>query len=124
MMDKILAHVFIALTIAFGLYGQMVLKWQVNLAGPLPVSWPERGLYVARLLANPWVITSLAAAFLGMVTWMMALAKVDLSYAYPFTSLSFVLILVASALVFHEAMTPAKLFGLSFIVLGLFISSR
>ena len=123
-MDKILAHVFIALTIAFGLYGQMVLKWQVNLAGPLPVSWPERALYVARLLANPWVITSLAAAFLGMVTWMMALAKVDLSYAYPFTSLSFVLILVASALVFHEAITPAKLFGLSFIVLGLFISSR
>jgi multidrug transporter EmrE-like cation transporter len=124
MMDKLLAHGFIALTIAFGLYGQMVMKWQVNLAGPLPATWPERAAYVARLLLNPWVLTSLAAAFLGMMAWMMALSKVELSYAYPFTSLSFILILLASSLVFDEAVTPAKLLGLAFIVAGLVIASR
>ena len=124
MMDKILAHGLIALTIALGLYGQIVLKWQVNLAGPLPGTWPERGVYVARLLINPWVVTSLASAFLGMLAWMMALTKVELSYAYPFTSLSFLLILLASGWLFDEPVTPAKLLGLAFIVAGIVISSR
>jgi multidrug transporter EmrE-like cation transporter len=123
-MDRLLAHIFILLTVLFGLYGQMVLKWQVNLAGPLPTTWPERATYVLRLLLNPWVVSSLGGAFLGMVTWMMALTKADLSYAYPFTSLTFVLILVASALVFDEAVTPAKLVGLSLIIAGIIVSSR
>ena len=117
MMDRLLAHVFILLTVLFGLYGQVVLKWQVNAAGPLPTTWPDRAAYVARLLLNPWVLSSLVAAFFGMVTWMMALTKAELSYAYPFTSLSFVLILMASALLFHEPVTPAKLFGL--VLIGL-----
>jgi len=123
-MDRTLAHIFILLTVLFGFYGQMVLKWQVNLAGPLPATWPERATYVLRLLLNPWVMSSLAGAFLGMVTWMMALTKAELSYAYPFTSLSFVLILVASALLFDEAVTPAKLVGLGLIVAGIIVSSR
>jgi len=65
-MDRLLAHVFILLTVLFGLYGQVVLKWQVNTAGPLPGSWPERAEYIARLLLNPWVLSSLIAAFLGI----------------------------------------------------------
>lgn len=123
-MDRLLAHIFILLTVLFGLYGQVVLKWQVNLAGPLPDTWPERATYVLRLLFNPWVISSLAGAFLGMVTWMMALTKAELSYAYPFTSLTFVLILVASALLFDEAVTPTKLVGLGLIVAGIVVSGR
>ena len=32
-MDRLTAHFFIFLTILLGLYGQVVLKWQVDLAG-------------------------------------------------------------------------------------------
>jgi len=35
-----------------------------------------------------------------------------------------VLILVASALLFDEAITPAKLVGLGLIVAGIFVASR
>lgn len=123
-MEKVLAHFFILLTILFGLYGQVVLKWQVNRAGALPPDLSGRIDYVVRMLFNPWVLSSLAAAFLGMVTWMLALSKADLTYAYPFTSLSFVLILLAGALIFREPVTATKLAGLALIVLGLVVGSR
>lgn len=123
-MDRTLAHVFILATILLGLYGQVVLKWQVNRAGPLPDDLPGRVEFVLRLLLNPWVISSLGAAFLGMVTWMLALSKADLSYAYPFTSLSFVLVLAASVLVFREPVTATKVAGLVLVVAGLWVGSR
>lgn len=55
-----------------------------------------------RLLENPWVASCFLAAFLGAWTWMIALTRFDLSYAYPFTSLTFVLILLLSAMLFRE----------------------
>jgi multidrug transporter EmrE-like cation transporter len=59
-----------------------------------------------------------------MLSWILALTKADLSYAYPFTSLSFVLILAASAFFFHEPVTPAKIAGMVLIVAGILIGSR
>ena len=123
-MERIAAHSFIFLTILLGLYGQIVLKWQVNLAGPPPTDWPMRAAYVWRLLLNPWVLSSLLAAFLGMLSWMLALSKTELSYAYPFTSLSFVLILFASAIAFDEPLTATKIAGMALIVAGIFVGSR
>ena len=123
-MDRFAAHSFILLTILFGLYGQVVLKWQVNLAGPPPTDWPTRVEYVWRLLLNPWVLSSLLGAFLGMLTWILALGKAELSYVYPFTSLSFVLVLFASAIIFDEPITATKLAGMVLIVAGLVVSNR
>lgn len=123
-MERISAHLFILLTILFGLYGQVVLKWQVNLAGPPPTDWPMRVEYVGRLLLNPWVLSSLLAAFLGMLSWILALGKAELSYVYPFTSLSFVLILFASAFLFDEPITATKVAGVALIVAGLVVSGR
>lgn len=123
-MHKLAGHFFIFLTILLGLYGQVILKWQVNLAGEPPEAWAARAGYVAKMLLNPWVLSSLAAAFLGMLSWMLALGRVELSYAYPFTSLTFVLILLASAVLFREPVTATKLVGMALIIAGIVVGSR
>jgi multidrug transporter EmrE-like cation transporter len=123
-MDKLFSLGFIFLTILLGLYGQVVLKWQVDLAGPPPADWASRLDYIVGLLRSPWVWSTLAAAFLGMLSWMLALSHTELSYAYPFTSLSFVLILLASSAFFSEPITPSKLAGMALIVVGIVVGSR
>ncbi len=122
-MDKISAHFYIFLTILLGIYGQLVLKWQVTLAGSFPEGTSEKLSFILKLLLNPWVVSSLLAAFLGMLSWMAALSKAELSYAYPFTSLSFVLILVLSAALLHEPLTLTKVLGMVLIVAGIIIGS-
>lgn len=123
-MNAPLAHGFILITILLGLYGQVVLKWQVSQASAVPADVMGKLGFVFGMLTNPWVLSSLAAAFIGMLTWMLALTKLDLSYAYPFTSLSFVLVFIASAVFFHEPVSATKLIGMALIVAGLVVGSR
>ena len=83
-----LGFVYIALAIALTLYGQIVVKWQVNAIGKAPAGLGEKLYFLFRLLTNSWVISSFAAAFAAAMVWMLAIARLNLSYAYPFISCS------------------------------------
>ncbi|MFC3813470.1 EamA family transporter [Lysobacter sp. GCM10012299] len=113
-----MAYFFIALMLVLTCYGQLVIKWRVNLAGPLPADLPGQAGFMFHLLTSPWIISGLLAAFLASVCWMAALTKLDLSRAYPFTALSFILILVFSAVFFNDAITTGKLIGTALIIGG------
>ena len=117
-------HLYILLTILFTVYGQIVIKWQVQLAGSFPQDNIEKLQYLTKLLLNPWVISGFACAFLAALSWMAAMTKFDLSYAYPFMSLAFVLVMFFSAIFFKEPITIPKSIGLGFIVLGIIIGSK
>lgn len=117
-------HIYILLTILFTVYGQIVIKWQVRLAGVFPNDNPEKLQFIVKLLINPWVISSFVGAFLAAISWMAAMTKLPLSYAYPFMSLSFVLVVFLSAFFFKETVTVPKTIGLVFIVLGIIIGSK
>ena len=116
--------VYIFAVIVLTVCGQLILKWQVGKAGAFPQSFPERVLFLLRLLLNPWIIGGLFAGFLAFLCWMAAMTKFELSYAYPFMSLAFVLILLSSALLFHETVTMPKMFGIFLIMAGIIIAGR
>ena len=101
-------YAYILGTILFTVYGQIVVKWQVSLAGPMPTEITERSVFMLKLLFNPWILSSLTGAFLAFLCWVGAMTKFELSYAYPFTSLSFVLVLVMSACFFSRIRDRSK----------------
>ena len=116
--------VYIFAVIVLTVCGQLILKWQVAKAGAFPQSFPERVLFLLRLLLNPWIIGGLFAGFLAFLCWMAAMTKFELSYAYPFMSLAFVLVLLSSALLFHETVTMPKMLGILLIMAGIIIAGR
>jgi multidrug transporter EmrE-like cation transporter len=117
-------HVYIFLTVFFTVYGQLVIKWQVNAAGMLPEKVTEKFSFIFSLLLNPWIITGLLSAFLASLFWMAAMTKFPISYAYPFTSLAFVLVVFLGAVFFNEPITWPRVVGLTSIVAGIVISSQ
>lgn len=119
-----MAHIYILLTILLTVYGQLTLKWQVNLAGEFPGEIINKIWFIVHLLFNPWIISGFVAAFLASLTWMAAMTKFPLSYAYPFMSLAFVLVLFLSAIFFQELITLPKAIGLALIVAGIIIGSQ
>lgn len=119
-----MGYAFIALTVLLTVYGQVVLKWQVSLAGPMPAETSEKIGFLLGLLLKPWILSGFAAAFLASIAWMAAMTKFDLSYAYPFMSLNFVIVLVLSAVLFSEPVTAPKLIGLSLIIVGIIVGSQ
>ena len=119
-----MSYFYIFLTIAFTVYGQIVLKWQMMGAGAFPENTLDRALFLIKLLLNPWVISGFAAAFAASLTWMVAMTKLELSHAYPFMSLNFVFVIILSYLLFQETITPPKILGLGLIILGIVVGSK
>ena len=119
-----MSYLFVFITVFLTVYSQIVIKWQVLAAGAFPVELADRAWFLGKLLVNPWVVSALAAGLLAVVSWMAAMTKLDLSHAYPFMSLAFVLVLVLCAMVFAEPVTAPKLIGLALITAGIIVGSQ
>lgn len=119
-----MSYFYVACTILLTVYGQIVIKWQVLAAGAFPDSPAEKALFLARLLANPWIVSALVAALAAAVTWMAAMTELDLSHAYPFLSSVFVLVPLASVLLFNEPVTAPKVIGLALVVAGIVVGGQ
>ncbi len=55
---------------------------------------------------------------------MLAVSRLELSKAYPFMALNFLLVCIAAVPLFGESFTVAKGVGLATVVLGLIILSQ
>ena len=121
---NMLDHLYIFSSLIFGIYSQMIIRWQVSRAGRLPETLPEKCFFVVHLLINPWVISGLVSTFLAGVTWMLAMTKFEISYAYPWMSLNLVLILLIGCFFCGESFTWQKVVGSCFICLGVCILAR
>jgi multidrug transporter EmrE-like cation transporter len=119
-----MSYVYVFLTVFLTVFGQVVVKWQVLQAGAFPPDTPGKLLFLGKLLINPWIVLALAAAFGAAVCWMAAMTRLELSHAYPFMSLAFILVLVCSALLFHEPVTAPKIVGLVLISAGIIVGSQ
>ena len=116
--------VLVFCTVVLTSYVQLIIKWRVSRAGSLPVDFAKKALFLTGLWLDPFVLTALFAAFLAGLSWMAAMTKLELSFAYPFISLSFVLVFVFSALLFHESITAPKVLGMVLIIAGIIVIGR
>ena len=79
---------------------------------------------LSTVLLNPYVLLGFVMYALSTIFWLIALSKKELSFVYPFISLTYVLVLVLSSLVLKESMGFGKLFGTLIIIIGLIIIAR
>jgi drug/metabolite transporter (DMT)-like permease len=96
----------------------------MNIKGMLPEQLHDKIVFMAQLFLDPWLLSGFAAAFVASLFWMAAMTKFELSFAYPFMSLSFVLVFLLGAFIFGETFTWGKIIGLVFVILGLIISVK
>lgn len=119
-----MGYLYIFLTILFTVYGQLILKWRISIVGQLPDLLFEKLLFMGKLLLDPFVFSGFASAFIASLCWMAAMTKFEISYAYPFMSLSFVFVLLLSVLFFGESFTIGKITGLGLIIAGIIVTVK
>ena len=119
-----LGYFYIAGCIIFTVYGQLIIKWRMSDMGELPANTAEKITFlISSLLSDAFLLSGFGAAFAASLFWMAAMTKFELSFAYPFMSLAFVLVLVLGVLLLGETLTPGKAIGVSFICIGVIIST-
>jgi drug/metabolite transporter (DMT)-like permease len=116
--------VFILISGVLGVAGQIMLKQALAGGGPLALAPDTLLPLVVQLASNPLVVIGLVVYVSGTFFWLIALSRVDLSYAYPFASLNYIFILIASWIILGEQPTPMRLIGVIAICAGVWTISR
>jgi uncharacterized membrane protein len=115
------AIIIIVIGVIFASLGQVSWKLGMNQAGQL-ATFNLTTLYA--LLLNPYVLLGFVLYGLSTIFWLIALSKKDLSFVYPFISLTYILVLVLSSLVLKESIGVNKMVGTLVIIVGLIIIAR
>ncbi len=119
-----MGYIYIFLTVVFTVYGQLILKQQVNSIESLPTGITIIPFFMKFILTRPLVLSGFVSAFLASMSWMAAISRFELSYAYPYMSLNFVVVVILSVVFFGESINWFKIIGLLVICIGIFIVSR
>ncbi|HHA2860103.1 SMR family transporter [Stenotrophomonas maltophilia] len=77
-----------------------------------------------RIVFNPWVFSGLSCYAISIVLWMYVLSKVQVSFAYPFLSVGYVIVVGAAYLFFREPVSVMKLAGIALICAGVVLVAR
>lgn len=121
-MDVAVAYILIAVSASAA--GQIMLKLGMSSVGTVTIRADDILDTVWRMGTNPYVFIGILVYVTGTVFWLAALSRVDLSYAYPFASLSYIIMLLASWQLFKEDVTMLRLLGTFVVGLGVILISR
>ena len=76
------------------------------------------------VLTTPAVWGGLVLFGLSAIVWLSVLSRTSLSFAYPFASLTYVLILLADRFVLNETVPPLRWAGVFFIMVGIVLVAQ
>ena len=118
-------HIYIFLALGFAVSSQLIIKWKMSEFSYNDfVSWQDRYSFAFSMLINPYIILALAFSVLAGVTWMIAMTKFELSYAYPFTIFALIFVTLFSIIFFEEQLNAHKIIGIVLVAIGIFTISR
>jgi len=71
------------------------------------------------ILQRGWIPAGVICYAIGMIFWLQALNRSDLSRLYPLTSLNYVILTLIGFIFFHEKIGWLNIKGLPFILIGI-----
>ena len=80
--------------------------------------------HVGSMITNVWLWGAMLCYALSILLWMSVLSKVEVSYAYPFLSVGYVVSAVAGYALFNENLSPVRIAGIIVICVGVILISR
>jgi drug/metabolite transporter (DMT)-like permease len=104
--------------------GQVLIKLGLSQKGGFQLSlmgfWPELGKVVTSGYIWLGALITVSSGFF----WMDVLSRKELSFVYPFISLTYVVSLAAAILIFKENVSVLRWIGVMVICLGVYMVSR
>ena len=114
-------YLFVFATVILLVYAQLILKFRANVITERMTNDPSSVQYVINMLFDPFVITALAACFLSLIAWLMAIRRAEIAQVYPFVSLTFVLLPIGASVFLKETLYPLQIVAGIIIVAGVIL---
>jgi drug/metabolite transporter (DMT)-like permease len=114
---------FILASVVLTVAAQILVKQGLNRMDS-PVFNSGLLLGYLRIYSSPLVLLGSGLYMISILLWMYSLSKTQLSFAYPFVSLSYVLIIIASRFILGESVPAVRWIGILVILIGIVLVSR
>ncbi len=105
--------------------GQVLFKKGTNaLEKPHLGTFHSYWVFVKKVLSMKTIWIGLCAMTIGLIVWLVALSRGDLSVVFPLGSLQYLLILVASRWILGEKINWMKSIGTILIIFGIILIAK
>lgn len=105
-------------------FAQLFLKKGMIMIGPFSFSLENTWPVAWAAAVNPFVILGFVCYMISVVIWMLVLSRVDVSFAYPFLSVGYIVTAIIGYAAFNEELSVYRISGILFICLGVILISR
>ena len=116
---------FLILSVVLGAVAQVLMKEAMRTVGEFP-GVDDIGVAMRFFMGAvfSWqMLTALACYGVSFFMWLGVLSREDLSFARPFVSLGYVIVILYGFYA-GERMTTERLFGIALVMVGLFFIAR
>ena len=103
---------------------QLQLKAGAGSLADVELRIGNAAVIAGRLVLNPPIIAGLFCYGFSVVVWILALARVEVSVAYPMLSVGYVLNALAAWWLFGENLSATRIAGIGIILIGVWLVAR
>lgn len=119
-----IAYFLIGATIILTVCGQLLVKAAMLEIGQIPLNLSGIFPFLIKAFTNIKIVAGLGCAVIASITWMGAISRSAISFAYPFMGLAIVLVLTLSPVLFKETIPWTRWLGVIIVCIGLWIASK
>ncbi len=104
--------------------GHLMIKAGLNASASSHAAATTAIARILHIVTQPETVLGLMIYMFGTACWMAAVSQKEISFLYPLSSVNYVLVVAASAILFTETISVRRGSGVMLIVLGMILLNR
>ncbi|MCL1888918.1 MAG: EamA family transporter [Desulfovibrionaceae bacterium] len=116
-------YLLIIFSVLLNASAQLFIKEGMSRIGRVSMSPGDLLFLVGKAVVSPPIIMGMGAYAASIVIWMVVLSRVNVSLAYPFLSIGYIVTAVLAYFLFNEPLGAQKIVGILVICTGIVILS-
>ena len=105
-------------------FAQLLLKKGMLTIGHFDIHFQNLFPVAKKVACNSYILLGLGSYVISVVIWLLVLARAEVSYAYPFLSVGYVVVTLAGYFIFQESLPWTRVLGISIIIAGVLLLSQ
>ena len=111
-------------SVSLNAFAQLFIRKGMLKIGEISFDFEQIVKMVLAVFTNVYLLSGMFSYGISIILWMMVLSKVNVSLAYPFSSIGYIITTVLAYLFFNEPITFQKVLGIIIICIGVFILTQ
>jgi drug/metabolite transporter (DMT)-like permease len=114
----------ILISVSLNAFAQILMRRGMLKIGKISIVSQEFFRSFPLMFTNAFLWTAFFCYGVSIVLWMIVLSRFEVSFAYAFSSLGFVLVTIMGAVLLKESISPLRIAGIGIICLGIILVAK